>query len=89
MLLDPFTPRRILIQHGVGQLEPIPIALRIDYIFHTDHFTATKSEVLRRDGSDHALLYAELKIGEQSDAHGAAKSGVLPVENRLSPPGDR
>lgn len=68
---------------------PIPIALRIDYIFHTDHFTATKSKVLRRDGSDHALLYAELKIGERSDAHGAAKSGDLPVENCLSPPGDR
>jgi len=68
---------------------PIPVTLRIDYIFHTPHFTTTKSEVLRRGGSDHALLYAVLKIGEQSDAHGAAKSGVLPVDNLSSPPGDR
>ena len=68
---------------------PIPVSLRIDYIFHTRHFTTTKSEVLQRDGSDHALLFAVLKIGEQSDAHGAAKAGVLPVDNLSSPPGDR
>lgn len=68
---------------------PIPVKLRIDYIFHTPHFTTTKSEVLHRDGSDHALLYAVLKIDEQSDPHGAAKAGVLPVENLSSPPGDR
>ena len=68
---------------------PIPIALRIDYIFHTAHFTTIKSEVLRRDGSDHALVFAVLKLGEQSDAHRAAKSGELPVKNLSSPPGDR
>lgn len=43
---------------------PIPIAFRIDYIFHTAHFTASKSEVLRRDGSDHALVFAVLKFSE-------------------------
>ena len=53
---------------------PIPVKLRIDYIFHTHHFTTTKAEVLRRDGSDHALLYAVLKSGEQSDADGASES---------------
>lgn len=68
---------------------PLPIALRIDYIFHTDHFITTKSEVVRRDGSDHALVFAVLKIGEQSDAHGAAKPIELPVESSSSPPGDR
>ena len=68
---------------------PIPVKLRIDYIFHTPHLTTTKAEILRRDGSDHALLYAVLKSGEQSDAHGAAKSGDLPVDNLSSPPGDR
>ncbi|MCB9925888.1 MAG: endonuclease/exonuclease/phosphatase family protein [Planctomycetaceae bacterium] len=68
---------------------PIPISLRIDYIFHTPHFTTTKSGVLRRVGSDHAMLYAVLKVGEQADAHGAAKSGVLPVETLSSRRGDR
>lgn len=40
---------------------PVPLALRIDYIFHSKHFKTLKSEVLQRDGSDHALVYAVLK----------------------------
>ncbi len=39
---------------------PVPLALRIDYIFHSPHFTTVKSEVIRRDGSDHYLVVAEL-----------------------------
>lgn len=45
---------------------PLPLALRIDYIFHTPHFTTTKAEIIRRDGSDHSLLVAELHYGEPS-----------------------
>jgi len=43
---------------------PLPLSLRIDYIFHTRHFRTTKSEIIRRDGSDHYLLVSELKLGE-------------------------
>ncbi len=41
---------------------PIPLALRIDYIFHTEHFRATTADVVRRIGSDHALLVADIKM---------------------------
>ena len=40
---------------------PLPLAMRVDYIFHTDHFKATAAQVVRRLGSDHALLVATLK----------------------------
>lgn len=40
---------------------PLPLALRIDYIFHSPHFRTSNSEVIRRDGSDHYLVVAELK----------------------------
>jgi endonuclease/exonuclease/phosphatase family metal-dependent hydrolase len=40
---------------------PLPIALRIDYIFHTPHFTTTASEIIRREGSDHSLVVSELR----------------------------
>ncbi|MCO8120107.1 endonuclease/exonuclease/phosphatase family protein [Stieleria sp. TO1_6] len=43
---------------------PLPLVLRIDYIFHTPHFTTTESEIIRRDGSDHSLVVAVLKCGE-------------------------
>jgi len=56
---------------------PIPLALRIDYIFHSNHFTTQKSEVLRRDGSDHSLVYAVLERGEQSLATEPAVGSVL------------
>ena len=39
---------------------PLPLNLRIDYIFCTRHFTATKAAVVRRVGSDHQLLMAVL-----------------------------
>ncbi len=43
---------------------PLPLSLRIDYIFHSGHFQTTKSEIIRRDGSDHYMLVSELKLGE-------------------------
>ncbi len=53
--------------------KPIPISLRIDYIFHTDHFIAKKSEVVRREGSDHFLLFAELDLENKEDNKEAGK----------------
>jgi endonuclease/exonuclease/phosphatase (EEP) superfamily protein YafD len=47
---------------------PLPLALRIDYIFHTRHFMTSESEIVRRDGSDHFLVYAALTRAELSDA---------------------
>lgn len=44
---------------------PLALRLRIDYIFHTKHFTAADAKVIRRDGSDHSLVVAELRLGEQ------------------------
>lgn len=52
---------------------PIPLALRIDYIFHSNHFKTRKADILRRDGSDHALVYAVLERVEQSDTSGDSK----------------
>lgn len=42
---------------------PLPISLRIDYIFHTNHFSTNESSIIRRDGSDHALVVSELSLG--------------------------
>lgn len=53
--------------------KPIPISLRIDYIFHTDHFIANKSEVVRREGSDHSLLFAEFDLARKEGNKEAAK----------------
>lgn len=52
--------------------KPIPISLRIDYIFHTDHFIAKKSEVVLREGSDHSLLFAEFDVASKEDNKEAA-----------------
>ncbi len=41
---------------------PIPIEFRIDYIFHSTHFTTTKSGIVWREGSDHALVFATLQL---------------------------
>jgi endonuclease/exonuclease/phosphatase family metal-dependent hydrolase len=41
---------------------PLPLALRIDYLFHTPHFETTASEILRDGGSDHYPLVSELKL---------------------------
>lgn len=53
--------------------KPIPISLRIDYIFHTDHFIAKRSEVVRREGSDHFLLFAEFDLASEEDKEEALK----------------
>ena len=50
--------------------KPIPISLRIDYIFHTDHFITKKSEVVRREGSDHFLLFAEFDLETETAREG-------------------
>lgn len=47
---------------------PIPLQLRIDYIFHTRHFRTIQSRILQRQGSDHWLLVSELRLAEQDDA---------------------
>ncbi len=41
---------------------PLPISLRIDYIFHTKHFSTAESSIIRRVGSDHSLLVSELTL---------------------------
>ncbi|TWU39390.1 endonuclease/exonuclease/phosphatase family protein [Novipirellula artificiosorum] len=47
---------------------PLPLALRIDYIFHTPHFETIKSEIIKRDGSDHSLVVSELRRTDVGDA---------------------
>lgn len=44
---------------------PLPLALRIDYIFHSKHFVTTKSDVVYRSGSDHSLVVATLEFGQK------------------------
>lgn len=68
---------------------PIPLTFRIDYIFHSEHFTATESQILRREGSDHSMLYAVLTRREQSDVEREVKSQDLPIDDRLSPASDQ
>lgn len=41
--------------------QPVPLLLRIDYIFHSSHFATQKAEVVRREGSDHSLIYTILE----------------------------
>jgi endonuclease/exonuclease/phosphatase family metal-dependent hydrolase len=36
--------------------------LRIDYVFHSAHFTTKRSEVFESDASDHSLLVSELDL---------------------------
>jgi endonuclease/exonuclease/phosphatase family metal-dependent hydrolase len=40
----------------------IPLLLRIDYVFHSSHFKATKVDVVRILGSDHSMVVADLTI---------------------------
>jgi endonuclease/exonuclease/phosphatase (EEP) superfamily protein YafD len=42
----------------------VTISLRIDYIFHTPHFVTSEARIIRRKGSDHSLVVAELRRGE-------------------------
>lgn len=44
--------------------KPLPLALRIDYIFCTPHFRTVESKVIRREGSDHYLVVSELTRSE-------------------------
>lgn len=39
---------------------PVPLSLRIDYIFCSKHFTASQAAVIQRIGSDHSLVVATL-----------------------------
>ncbi|MFU7559408.1 endonuclease/exonuclease/phosphatase family protein [Roseiconus sp. JC912] len=41
---------------------PLPISLRIDYIFHTKHFSTIASSIVQREGSDHSLVVSELSL---------------------------
>ncbi len=50
--------------------KPVPLSLRIDYIFHTSHFQSVSSEVIRRPGSDHSLVVSELRLVPQESAPG-------------------
>jgi endonuclease/exonuclease/phosphatase (EEP) superfamily protein YafD len=47
---------------------PLPLKLRIDYIFHSKHFHTVDSTVIRRNGSDHFLLVSGLELDERPDA---------------------
>ena len=47
---------------------PIPLRLRIDYVFHSKHFHTIDSAIIRRDGSDHSLVVTTFEFAEQSDA---------------------
>ena len=47
---------------------PIPLRLRIDYIFHSKHFRTIDSAIIRREGSDHSLVVTTFEFAEQSDA---------------------
>lgn len=53
---------------------PLPLSMRIDYVFHTPHFVTTDAEILRREGSDHSLVVAELDWAEGDDAHPVGSS---------------
>ena len=54
---------------------PLPLRLRIDYIFHTPHFTAAESRIIRRDGSDHSLVVSKLEF-EAADNASVEASGI-------------
>lgn len=64
---------------------PLPLSLRIDYIFHTRHFHSVHSEVIKRQGSDHSLVVSELRLVEQDDAEEPpiVRSGS-PAQHRLA-----
>ncbi|WP_372715576.1 endonuclease/exonuclease/phosphatase family protein [Novipirellula sp.] len=69
--------------------QPLPLALRIDYIFHTPHFTATDAMIIRRNGSDHSWVVATLKFGSPPDAPESSNEGVSTMKNRPHRLGDR
>ena len=59
----------------------LPVGMRVDYIFHTDHFDALSSEIVPGGGSDHFLVVSELKITEQQQALGPASAPNLGGES--------
>jgi endonuclease/exonuclease/phosphatase (EEP) superfamily protein YafD len=48
--------------------KPLPLALRIDYIFCTPHFRTVESKIIRREGSDHSLVVSEFARTRPSDS---------------------
>jgi endonuclease/exonuclease/phosphatase (EEP) superfamily protein YafD len=47
--------------------KPVPLALRIDYIFCTPHFRTVESKIIRRVGSDHSLVVSKLVRNELAE----------------------
>lgn len=45
---------------------PLPLALRIDYIFHSKHFRTVTSEIIQQGGSDHFPVVSELEFRSPS-----------------------
>lgn len=41
---------------------PIPLRLRIDYVFASKHFKTISCQVVTREGSDHSLVVSELTL---------------------------
>ena len=53
-----FTPPKLF-----GKLPTLPLSLlRIDYVYHSRHWSAASCEVGGRDGSDHRPVFAELEL---------------------------
>ena len=40
---------------------PLPVSLRIDYIFHSKHFRTQSAKVIDVTGSDHFLVVSDLE----------------------------
>lgn len=59
----------------------LPFGLRVDFIFHTDHFRTLSSEIIPGGGSDHYLVVSELKIDEQTHPREPASGPSLGGES--------
>jgi endonuclease/exonuclease/phosphatase family metal-dependent hydrolase len=57
-------------QHPTWQwpTRPLPLKLRIDYIFHSKDLQTVKSEIIPQTSSDHFLVVSELKRSEKAVA---------------------
>lgn len=44
--------------------KPLPLQLRIDYIFHTSQLKTLNAKVIQRKGSDHSLIVAEVELSK-------------------------
>jgi endonuclease/exonuclease/phosphatase (EEP) superfamily protein YafD len=47
---------------------PLPLSLRIDYIFHSNGLQTTRSRVIGPTGSDHSLLVSEFSLSKHDQA---------------------